>query len=157
MEATPESLHAKLETLPTSPGVYMYRDAAGTIIYVGKAKNLRNRVLQYFQESRPADVKTRVLVGKIADLEWVITDSEVEALILENNLIKEHHPRYNVMLRDDKTYPYIRITNEPLPRVFPTRTLIRDGSKYFGPYTDAKYIRYLLKTLRALFPVRSCN
>ncbi|HZV13090.1 MAG TPA: excinuclease ABC subunit UvrC [Candidatus Kapabacteria bacterium] len=147
----------KLKNLPVSPGVYIYKDAAGNIIYVGKAKSLRNRVHQYFQEGRPHDPKTAVLVSKIADLDWVITDSEVEALILENNLIKQHHPRYNVMLRDDKSYPYIRVTKEPFPRVFPTRKIIRDGSKYFGPYTDAKYIRYLLKTLRQLFPIRSCN
>ncbi|HET7153322.1 MAG TPA: GIY-YIG nuclease family protein, partial [Candidatus Kapabacteria bacterium] len=147
----------KLKNLPVSPGVYIYKDAAGNIIYVGKAKSLKNRVSQYFQEGRPHDPKTAVLVSKITDLDWVITDSEVEALILENNLIKQHHPRYNVMLRDDKSYPYIRVTKEPFPRVFPTRKVIRDGSKYFGPYTDAKYIRYLLKTLRQLFPIRSCN
>ena len=152
-----EHIEKKLENLPSSPGVYMFKDAGETIIYVGKAKSLRSRVSQYFQESRPRDPKTAVLVGKIADLDWMITDSEVEALILENNFIKKYHPRYNISLKDDKSYPSIRITREPYPRVFATRKIIRDGSKYFGPYTDAKYIRYLLKTLRKVFPIRSCN
>lgn len=152
-----DHVRQKLENIPAKPGVYIYCDTGGIVIYVGKAKSLRSRVAQYFQEGRPADPKTRALVAKIADIDWMITDSEVEALILENNLIKQHMPRYNVMLRDDKTFPFVRITNEPVPRVFPTRKIIRDGSKYFGPYTDTRYIRYLLRTLRQIFPLRSCN
>jgi excinuclease ABC subunit C len=151
------TLREKLDSLPTDPGVYQYRDRDGKVIYVGKAKNLRNRVRSYFQKGRPKDAKTQALVRKIADLEVIVTDSAVEALILEDTLIKKLRPRYNVMLRDDKTYPYIRITNEPFPRIFATRKVIRDGSKYFGPYTDVKYVRNLLKTLRSIFPIRSCD
>ncbi|MDZ7796273.1 MAG: hypothetical protein U5N56_04140 [Candidatus Marinimicrobia bacterium] len=101
--------------------------------------------------------KTRVLVSKIADVDWIITDSEVEALLLENNLIKQHAPRYNVMLKDDKSYPYIRITDEPFPRVFSTRNVVRDGARYFGPYTDSRHIKKLLRTIYRIFPVRTCN
>lgn len=153
----PLTLQEKLENLPTDPGIYQYRDRDGRVIYVGKAKNLRNRVRSYFQHGRPRDAKTTALVRKIVDLEVIVTDSDVEALILEDTLIKKLRPRYNVMLRDDKSYPYIRVTNEPFPRVFATRKIIRDGSRYFGPYTDAKFIRYLLKTLRSIFPIRSCD
>jgi excinuclease ABC subunit C len=151
------TLQEKLDNLPTDPGVYQYRDREGTVIYVGKAKNLRNRVRSYFQQGRPRDAKTKALVSKIADLELIVTDSAVEALILEDTLIKKLKPRYNIMLRDDKSYPYIRVTAEPFPRVFATRKVIRDGSRYFGPYTDAKYVHYLLKTLRSIFPIRSCD
>lgn len=143
--------------MPTNPGVYQFRNAEGKVIYVGKAKNLRSRVRSYFQEGRPRDAKTKALVAKVVDLETIITDSAVEALILEDTLIKKLKPRYNIMLRDDKTYPYIRVTAEPFPRVFPTRRVVRDGSRYFGPYTDVKYVRYLLKTLRSIFPIRSCD
>ena len=153
----PLTVREKLDSLPTDPGVYQYKDRDGKVIYVGKAKNLRNRVRSYFQKGRPKDAKTQALVRKICDLEVIVTDSAVEALILEDTLIKKLRPRYNVMLRDDKTYPYIRITNEPYPRIFATRKVIRDGSKYFGPYTDVKYVRNLLKTLRAMFPIRSCD
>ncbi len=155
--AVSEHLREKLSNLPTDPGVYQYRDREGKVIYVGKAKNLRNRVRSYFQGGRHRDAKTTALVRKIDDLEVIVTDSEVEALILEDNLIKRFRPRYNILLKDDKTYPYIRVTNEPYPRVFSTRRIVRDGSRYFGPYTDAKYIRYLLKTLRSIFPIRSCD
>ncbi|MEN3027329.1 MAG: excinuclease ABC subunit UvrC [Chlorobiota bacterium] len=148
---------ATVEALPTLPGVYLFRNAAGTVIYVGKAKNLRQRVRSYFQPSRPTDAKTQALVRNIARIEYIVTDTEVEALILENTLIKRHKPRYNILLRDDKSYPFIRITHEPYPRIFLTRRLVRDGSLYFGPYTDAKYARHLLRTLRALFPIRSCD
>lgn len=152
----PADLLAVVEALPPAPGVYLFRNAAGTVIYVGKAKNLRQRVRSYFQPSRPADAKTQALVRAIAQLEYILTATEVDALILENTLIKRYKPRYNILLRDDKTYPFIRITNEPYPRIFLTRRLVRDGSLYFGPYTDAKYARYLVRTLRALFPIRSC-
>jgi excinuclease ABC subunit C len=153
----PLTLQEKLDNLPTDPGVYQYKDRDGKVIYVGKAKNLRNRVRSYFQQGRPRDAKTKALVSKIVDLELIVTDSAVEALILEDTLIKKFRPRYNVMLKDDKSYPYIRVTAEPFPRVIATRKVIRDGSRYFGPYTDAKYVRYLLKTLRSIFPIRSCD
>ena len=143
--------------MPTAPGVYMHKDASGKIIYVGKAKNLRNRVKSYFQYQRPVNAKTRALMERIVDVEVIVTDTEAEALILENTLIKEHRPKYNILLRDDKSYPYIRVTKEEYPRIFKTRTIVRDGSKYFGPYTDGTYLYYLLKTLRAVFPLRSCD
>lgn len=151
------SLAEKLHNLPTNPGVYLHKDSEGKILYVGKAKNLKNRVRSYFQQGRPKDAKTRVLVSKIRDLEIIVTDSEVEALILENTLIKEHQPRYNILLKDDKSYPYICVTNEQFPRVFPTRRIVRDGSKYFGPYTETKYMYIMLNLLRSLFPIRSCQ
>ncbi len=146
-----------LGNLPTQPGVYLFRDANGKVIYVGKAKNLRNRVRSYFQKSRNLDPKTQRLVQRVQSIEVILVDSEVEALILEANLIKEHKPRYNVILRDDKSYPYIRITNEPFPRVFVTRKIVRDGSRYLGPYTDVKDLRHIMKTLRRVFPIRSCH
>jgi excinuclease ABC subunit C len=153
------TLDEKLESLPKEPGVYQFKNAAGRVIYVGKAKVLRNRVRSYFQNYRRGvgDAKLRALVTKIADVEVILTDSDVEALILENTLIKKFKPRYNVALRDDKSYPYVVVTNEPYPRVFATRRKIRDGSKYYGPYTDAGYLRYLLKTLRDIFPIRTCD
>lgn len=151
------SLAEKLHNIPTNPGVYLHKDETGKILYVGKAKNLRNRVRSYFQQGRPRDAKTRVLVSKIRDVEFILTDSEVEALILENTLIKEHQPRYNILLKDDKTYPYICITNEAFPRVFPTRKIVRDGSKYFGPYTESKQMYIMLHLLKSLFPIRSCD
>jgi excinuclease ABC subunit C len=153
------TLESKLESLPKAPGVYQFKNGAGRVIYVGKAKILRNRVRSYFQNYRrgAGDAKLRALVEKIADVEVIITDSDVEALILENILIKKLKPRYNVNLKDDKTYPYVVITNEPFPRVFATRRKIMDGSKYYGPYTEAGYLRYLLKTLRDIFPIRTCD
>lgn len=149
-------LAAKVANLPTKPGIYQFKNENGLIIYVGKAKSLRNRVRSYFQ-NRPMDAKTKALINKIIDVEVIVTDSEVEALLLENNLIKQFKPRYNILLKDDRSYPYIRVTNEEFPRIFSTRTVIRDGSKYFGPYTDGRYLYYLLKTLRTIFPLRSCD
>lgn len=153
------TLEEKLDALPKDPGVYQFKNGAGRVIYVGKAKVLRNRVRSYFLNYRRGvgDGKFRALVSKIADVEVILTDSDVEALILENTLIKKLKPRYNVNLRDDKTYPYVVVTNEPYPRVFATRRKIRDGSKYYGPYTEAGYLRYLLKTLRDIFPIRTCD
>ena len=153
------TLEEKIESLPKEPGVYQFKNGAGRVIYVGKAKVLRNRVRSYFQNFRRGvgDGKFRALVSKIADVELILTDSDVEALILENTLIKKLKPRYNVNLKDDKSYPYVVITNEPYPRVFATRRKIRDGSKYYGPYTEAGYLRYLLKTLRDIFPIRTCD
>ena len=149
-------LKEKLSNLPDSPGVYQFKDSSGKVIYVGKAKILKNRVRQYFQ-SKPVYGITAAMISKIADLEIIKTDTEVEALILELNLIKNQKPRYNVNLKDDKSYPYIVITNEPFPRVFPTRQKRTDGSKYFGPYTDVKTMRYALKTVRDIFMIRSCS
>ena len=153
---TPE-LADKLAHLPTGPGVYQHKNADGKVLYVGKAKNLRNRVRSYFRESRPRDARLQALVNKIADVEVIVTDTEAEALILENNLIKRLKPRYNVNLRDDKTYPYICIKNERFPRVFTTRRVVRDGSRYFGPYTDGKRLRILMQTIRDLFQIRTCT
>lgn len=152
------SLEHKLATLPTRPGVYLMKNEAGEIIYVGKAKNLRSRVRSYFQRSRDHSPKVRVMVSHITDFDYIVTDSEVEALILENNLIKEHAPRYNVRLKDDKTYPYIKVTlNEHFPRVLLVRRRLNDGARYFGPYTDVKAVRETLDFLRAIFPVRTCR
>lgn len=152
-----EMLQAKLAALPTTPGVYQFKDKTGNVIYVGKAKNLRARVQSYFRNLSDHSEKTRLLVSKIQDLDLVLTSSEVEALILENNLIKQLKPKYNINLRDDKSYPYIVVTNEPFPRVFPTRTVHRDGSKYYGPYTEAKQMRFLLDAVGEIFQVRSCS
>lgn len=151
------TLEEKLEALPTGPGVYQHKDAEGKVLYVGKAKNLRNRVRQYFQKSRSVDPRIERMLSKATDVEVIVTDSEVEALILEANLIKKFKPRYNVNLKDDKSYPYIVITHEPYPRVFVTRQVRRDGSRYFGPYTDVKNVRAALKAVRDIFRIRSCN
>ncbi len=151
------SLQEKLENLPPGPGVYQHKDASGKVLYVGKAKNLRSRVRQYFQKSRTVDPRIETMLAKVTDLEIIVTDSEVEALILEANLIKKFKPHYNVNLKDDKSYPYIVITNEPYPRVFVTRRIVRDGSRYFGPYTDVKNVRAALKSIRDMFMIRSCN
>jgi excinuclease ABC subunit C len=150
-------LQEKLESLPNGPGVYQHKDAEGKVLYVGKAKNLRTRVRQYFQKSRTVEPRIDSMLSKATDLEIIVTDSEVEALILEANLIKKLKPRYNVNLKDDKSYPYIVITNEPYPRVFVTRQIRKDGSRYFGPYTDVRNIRSALKSIRDIFPIRSCN
>ena len=152
-----KQLELKLAHLSTKPGVYQFKDKSGGIIYIGKAKSLRNRVRSYFQQSRKVDAKLSRLVSRIHDLEVIVTDSEVEALILEANLVKEHKPRYNINLKDDKSFPYIRVTNERFPRIFPTRKIIRDGSQYFGPYTDVQSMRMLLKTIKRIFAVRTCN
>lgn len=149
-------LEDKLKNLPIQPGIYQFINDKGKVIYVGKAKNLRNRVRSYFQ-NRIDSPKTAALVSKINDLELIITDSEIEALVLENNLIKDLKPRYNINLKDDKTFPYIRITNEPFPQIFPTRTIIKDGSKYFGPYTDVKNMKSSLRLLNKVFKIRSCR
>ncbi len=151
------SLEEKLSNLPPLPGVYQFKDREGTVLYVGKAKNLRNRVRQYFHKSHALEPRIGTMVEKATDVEIITTDSEVEALILEANLIKSHKPRYNVSLKDDKSYPYIVITNEPYPRVFVTRRIYRDGSRYFGPYTDVHTMRSALKTVRDIFMIRSCN
>src|SRR5215210_2248765 len=142
----------RLSGLPTQPGVYLMKDAKGEVIYVGKAIALRNRVRSYFQSSRGMDPKTRELVSHIADYEVIRTDTATEALILENELIKKLLPKYNIMLKDSKTYPYIRITNEEWPRVISTRQIVQDGSRYFGPYTSAGSVHRTLELLNRLFP-----
>ncbi len=150
-------LKEKLDNLPRLPGVYQFKNAEGKVIYVGKAKILRNRVRSYFQKGHNHDPKTRVMVSKIADLDVIVTDTEMEALILESTLIKKLKPRYNIDLRDDKSYPYIVVTNEPFPRVYVTRKIKQDGSRYFGPYTDVKTMRFALKSVRDIFQIRSCR
>jgi len=149
-------IRTKLSTLPTVPGIYQFKDAGGKVLYVGKAKNLKNRVKQYFNSGEKYG-RIALMISKISDIEIIQTDTEIEALILELNIIKELKPKYNVNLKDDKTYPYITITNEPYPKVFPTRTKRADGSKYFGPYTDVKIMRNALKAIRDIFMIRSCN
>ena len=150
-------LAEKLARLPTRPGVYQHKDENGKVLYVGKAKNLRSRVNSYFHRSRKLDGRLRIMVAKIYDVEVIVTDTEVEALLLENNLIKSLKPRYNIHLRDDKTYPYICVKKEPFPRVFPTRRPRKDGSKYFGPYTDVRSMRIMLDTIRSIFRLRTCT
>jgi len=151
-------LQQKLDHLPVEPGVYVYKNAQGKIIYVGKARSLRHRVRSYFQESRPLDTKTQRLVSEIADLEYIVTDSEVEALILESTLVKKHQPRYNVNLKDDKSFPYLKLTvNEPFPRIFITRRIRKDGALYFGPFLPASYARRTIKLVNKYFRLRTCN
>ena len=148
----------KLDKLPQKPGVYMMKDASGSIIYVGKAKVLRNRVRQYFQSSRKQSTKTQVLVSKIFDLDYIICDSEMEALVLESNLIKEYKPRYNILLKDDKHYPYIKITlNEEYPRMLYVRKIQNDGAKYFGPYPSGYSIKETIDLLKNIFMIPHCS
>jgi len=152
------TLQAKLQHLPTQPGVYIFRDAAGEIIYVGKAKSLRARVRSYFNRGQDHSPKTRELIKRIADLETIVVGSEVEALLLEANLIKAHKPRFNIQLRDDKRYPYIKVTvQESFPRVHVTRQLVNDGARYFGPYTEVGPMRQALAVIERLYTVRSCR
>jgi len=150
-------LEEKLSNLPTSPGVYIMKDENGNVIYVGKAVNLRNRVRQYFQNSSDMLPKTRLMVKKIKDLDYIVTDNEIEALILECNLIKEYRPKYNVLLRDDKNYQYIKITNEMFPRLVTTRKIEKDGSRYFGPYVSGYSVKQTVELLKSLFMLRTCK
>ena len=153
-----DKIEKALAVLPPKPGVYLMRDAAGRVLYVGKAKNLNNRVHSYFRNSGRQSVKVTALTARVADLETIQTDSEIEALILECNLIKKYRPRYNIMLKDDKTYPYLKITlQEEFPRMYMTRRVVKDGAKYYGPYPDVGALRSTMKLLRSLFPVRNCR
>jgi excinuclease ABC subunit C len=152
-----EHIQNIIRALPDNPGVYQYYDAEQRIIYVGKAKNLKKRVASYFNKDQYENGKTQVLVRKIADIKYIVVDSEMDALLLENNLIKKYQPRYNVLLKDDKTYPWICITNEPFPRVFSTRTMVKDGSLYFGPYTSVKVMNTVLDLIKKLYKLRNCN
>ena len=148
----------ELKKLPDKPGVYLMKDDSDTIIYVGKAVNLKNRVRQYFQSSRNHSPKVKKMVPKIKEFEYIVTDSELEALILESNLIKKHRPKYNVLLKDDKSYPYIKATvQEEFPRVFLTRKIKQDKAKYFGPYTDTGAVRETLDLIHKIWPIRTCN
>ena len=148
-------IQSKLELLPTSPGCYIHKDKNGTIIYVGKAKNLRNRVRSYFRGSH--DTKTEALVSEIEDFEFIVTESNIEALLLEINLIKENQPKYNIMLKDDKSYPFIKITNETYPRLIITRQVKKDGGLYFGPYPDVGAANEIKRVLDRIFPFRKCT
>ncbi|MGB5818567.1 MAG: excinuclease ABC subunit UvrC [Saonia sp.] len=150
------SIEVQLSALPNSPGVYQFYDSDEVILYVGKAKNLKKRVSSYFTKKHEYG-KTRVLVKKIRSIKHIVVPTESDALLLENNLIKKYQPRYNVMLKDDKTYPWICIKNERFPRIFPTRKLIKDGSEYYGPYTSMKTVKTLLDLIRGVYPLRTCN
>lgn len=148
----------QIKMLPDKPGVYLMKNALGEVIYVGKAKVLKNRVKQYFRSDKNHTDKVRAMVSNVAEFEYIVTDSEMEALILECNLIKKYHPKFNVLLKDDKYYPFIKITvNEDYPRVFMTRSFARDGSRYFGPYTDAGAVYEILDLIKKLFSIRSCR
>jgi len=149
-------LEVQIKTLPNAPGVYQYYDKDNTILYVGKAKNLKKRVSSYFTKNHD-NAKTRVLVRKIVTIQHIVVNSEKDALLLENNLIKKYQPRYNIMLKDDKTYPWICIKKERFPRIFMTRRVIKDGSEYFGPYTSVRTVKALLDLIRELYPLRTCN
>ena len=158
MRPVPELINAKVPHLPDSPGVYLWKDGEGRVIYVGKAKRLRSRVRSYLAGDRAENVKTQALVRLAEDVDTIVVPTEAHALILENNLIKEYRPRFNIQLRDDKTYPYIKVSvHEPFPRVIVTRRFVTDGSRYFGPYTDVGAMRRALNVVRRLFTVRSCH
>jgi len=147
----------KLKLVPTKPGVYLFHNDKDEIIYIGKAKILRNRVRSYFQKNKYQTPKNQAMISRIADMEWIVVANEVEALLTEANLIKQHRPKYNIDLKDDKSFPFIRITNEPYPQVYLTREIVKDGSKYFGPYTNVSILRQSLNALRRAFPIRTCS
>lgn len=150
-------LKEKISILPLEPGVYRFLDSSGTIIYIGKAKSLRKRVAQYFVSEEKLTTKTRVLVSKIADVQHTVVESEQDALLLENNLIKQYQPKYNILLKDGKSYPWICIKNEPFPRIFLTRRFVRDGSLYFGPYSSVQHAHHLLDLINSLYKLRTCK
>ena len=150
-------LEGIVKNLPQKPGVYQFLDEKNKIIYVGKAKNLKKRVSSYFSKINSVTGKVKMLVRKIADIKYIVVSTEQDALLLENNLIKKYMPHYNVALKDDKTFPWICIKNEPFPRIFPTRHVIRDGSAYFGPYANVRLMHTLLDLSRQLYPLRNCN
>ncbi|OIP02037.1 MAG: excinuclease ABC subunit C [Bacteroidetes bacterium CG2_30_33_31] len=159
-EANPkyqQNISSILQTLPTKPGVYQYFDDKGKIIYIGKAKSLKSRVSSYFNRDANQGAKINFLVRKIADIKVIVVNTEIDALLLENNLIKKHQPRYNIMLKDDKTYPWICVKNEAFPRVFSTRYMVKDGSQYFGPYASGKMMHTILELVYQLFPIRTCK
>ena len=151
------TIDEKLRILPALPGCYLHKDRSGRIIYIGKAKSLRNRVRSYFQSSKTFDPKTRELVARIMDFDYIVTDTEVEALILESNLVKVHQPRYNVHLKDDKSYPHIKITNEPYPKAVLVRRIVNDGGNYFGPFLPASLAHQTLELINKYFMLRTCQ
>jgi excinuclease ABC subunit C len=151
-------IQEELKKLPDKPGVYLMKDETGTVIYVGKARVLKNRVRQYFQASAAHTPKVTAMVAKIKEFEYIVTDTELEALILECNLIKDKKPRYNILLKDDKSYPYIKITmNEEYPRIFITMRVVRDGARYFGPYSNVISVRETINLIKKVFPIRTCK
>lgn len=154
---TSDHIQTLLRTLPDNPGVYQYFDSEDKLLYVGKAKNLKKRVSSYFNKDNYENGKTQVLVKKIADVKYIIVNTELDALLLENTLIKKYQPRYNISLKDDKTYPWICIKNERFPRVFPTRNVVKDGSQYFGPYASVKVMNTVLGLIKQLYSLRTCN
>lgn len=156
-QTTEQHVREKVALLPEGPGVYQFLNAEGTIIYVGKAKNLKRRVSSYFVSRADHTRKVQVMVRQIADLRHIVVGSEADALLLENNLIKELQPRYNILLKDSKSYPWIVIKNEPFPRIFSTRKFIKDGSLYFGPYSSVSMQRAVLELIRGLYPLRTCK
>lgn len=155
MPSVKEEIQLKLKTLPELPGIYQYFDEKGKILYVGKAKNLKKRVSSYFTKTHD-NGKTTVLVKQIVDIQYMVVDSEIDAYLLENNLIKKYRPKYNIQLKDDKTYPWICVKNEPFPRIFPTRNCIKDGSKYYGPYPSGKVMHTILDLIKDVYPLRTC-
>ncbi|HBG76637.1 MAG TPA: excinuclease ABC subunit C, partial [Clostridiales bacterium] len=151
-----KEMETKLKNLPDTPGVYIMKDQNGKIIYIGKAISLKNRVRQYFRTTHTG--KVGAMVANVSDFDYILTDTEVEALILECNLIKKHRPRYNILLKDDKHYPYIEVTaEEEYPRIRLTRKIKKDRNKYFGPYTSARAVRETMEAIRRIFPIRTCN
>ena len=150
-----EQLKNIARNLPDNPGVYRFYDKTGRLIYVGKAKSLKKRVASYFGKSISG--KTKVMMNRVAEIQHTVVETESEALLLENNLIKRHQPRYNVLMKDDKTFPWICVKVEPFPRVFMTRNVVRDGSVYYGPYTSVVMVRTLLDLIKQLYPLRTCS
>jgi excinuclease ABC subunit C len=157
MPATEKKLKNIISILPNSPGVYKYYSSEGELIYIGKAKSLKKRVSSYFNKNQYDDKKTKVLVSRIADIQYTVVDTEFDALLLENNLIKEFKPRFNIDWKDDKSYPFIRLTKERFPKIFPTRNPVKDGSEYFGPYGSVRMMHTILELVRNLYPLRNCN
>lgn len=157
MSSQIEYIKEKIAILPEKPGIYQFFDFGRNVIYVGKAKNIKKRVASYFNKKQPENYRLKMLINKIRDLEYIIVETESDALLLENNLIKKYQPKYNVQLKDDKTFPWICIKNEPFPRVFSTRTIVKDGSEYYGPYTSSNMVRILLDLIRKIYPLRTCR
>ena len=146
-----------IASLPDSPGIYKYFDKDGTLIYIGKAKSLKKRVSSYFNKNQHENRKTAIMVSRIVDLQFTLVETEIDALLLENSLIKKFLPKYNINLRDDKTYPFICIKNERFPRIFSTRLHIKDGSEYFGPYASGNMMYTILDFIKSIYPLRNCN